>query len=441
MKTIRLLLTISLALAGEAQAQSFLTNGLVAYYPFNGNANDASGNGRNGTVVGATLVMDRFGNATSAYSFASQNDSIVVANSLHPQGQVTVTYSCWVLEPTSLVNDTVHMSIINCGFGGTVNARSELGTVRGLPIGSFAGIAYTGEGNDASTPNAVVTTNVWHHLVITKYQTNVVFYMDGKVVGSGNTQPGQNVTSSQLNIGWNGTTTWHSGEHFNGFIDDVRIYNRALSVSEVHQLYGYESQTHWDGPFQIVAGGFSWTSAKADAESRGGHLATFGTQAKWNALVNEFSSNSGIIVDAWIGGHQAAGNTWTWITGEPWTFSKWWPGDPKNSPVYDSLILCWGGTVGWANAWWNDTGPGNYEIGQFPYILEIGPRVDLIKAVKPSFSYLALGTNYQLQVSGDLNAWTNQGSPFTATNSSMVYPQYFDVDNWNSLFFRLQVTP
>jgi hypothetical protein len=67
--------------------------------------------------------------------------------------------------------------------------------------------------------------------------------------------------------------------------------------------------------------------------------------------------------------------------------------------------------------------------------------VNLIKAVKPSFSFLSLGTNYQLQVSSDLNTWTNQGSPFTATNSSMIYPQYWDVDNWSQLFFRLQVAP
>jgi hypothetical protein len=75
------------------------------------------------------------------------------------------------------------------------------------------------------------------------------------------------------------------------------------------------------------------------------------------------------------------------------------------------------------------------------YALNIGPVVSLIKAVKPSFSYLALGTNYQLQVSTDMKTWTNQGSTFTATNTSMVYPQYFDVDNWNRLFFRLQTAP
>lgn len=307
-------LAITLSLFGQAQAQTFLTNGLVAYYPFDGNANDASGNGRNGTITGTTFVPDRLNNPASAIRFASVNDNVVVGNSLHPQGEVTVTYSCWVRVFDSLQNDTVHMSIINCGFGGIVNARSELNMGRPLPIGSPFSFGYTGEGNDAApgyNTTTFVDTNVWHQIVITKYNTNLVFYIDGNVVGSANTQPGQNVTSQQLNIGWDGTTTWHSGEHFYGSLDDVRIYSRALSASEVQQLYVYES----------------------------------------------------------------------------------------------------------------------------------GPRVNLIKAVKPAFSFLTVGTNYQMQVSSDMNTWTNGGSPFTATNTSMVYPQYWDVENWGKLFFRLQVAP
>jgi hypothetical protein len=80
------------------------------------------------------------------------------------------------------------------------------------------------------------------------------------------------------------------------------------------------------------------------------------------------------------------------------------------------------------------------EVAQL-YAIESGPRVNLIKAVKPSFSYLTLTTNYQMQISADLSTWTNYGAAFTATSTNMVWPQYFDVDNWNSLFFRLQITP
>ncbi len=67
--------------------------------------------------------------------------------------------------------------------------------------------------------------------------------------------------------------------------------------------------------------------------------------------------------------------------------------------------------------------------------------MNLVKAVKPYFTGLALGTNYQLQISADITGWTNQSAPFTAPNTSMIYPQYWDVDGWNQLYFRVQVSP
>lgn len=69
------------------------------------------------------------------------------------------------------------------------------------------------------------------------------------------------------------------------------------------------------------------------------------------------------------------------------------------------------------------------------------PSVALVKAVTPSFSNIYLGINYQLQVSGDMKTWTNCGSAFTATNTTMTYTQYWNVANWNSLFFRLEAVP
>jgi hypothetical protein len=59
-----------------------LNDGLVAYYPFNGNANDKSGNGNHGTVHGATLTEDRFGNADSAYNFDGVYDYIEIKNTV-----------------------------------------------------------------------------------------------------------------------------------------------------------------------------------------------------------------------------------------------------------------------------------------------------------------------------------------------------------------------
>ncbi len=80
------------------------------------------------------------------------------------------------------------------------------------------------------------------------------------------------------------------------------------------------------------------------------------------------------------------------------------------------------------------------EIQQL-YAYESQPVVGLKQAFRPALSNLYLGTNYQLQLSADMNSWTNFGSPFTPTNSVMDYPQYFDTDIWGKLFFRLQTAP
>ena len=77
MKKLLFVLLILIVATSYAQVPSYVpTNGLVAYYPFNGNANDVSGNGNNGTVNGATLTTDRFGNANSAFSFNNNNISV-----------------------------------------------------------------------------------------------------------------------------------------------------------------------------------------------------------------------------------------------------------------------------------------------------------------------------------------------------------------------------
>src|SRR5437879_4130564 len=98
MKTTKLLfVTFALALGVlfQAQAQSWLTNGLVAYYPFNGNANDESANGRNGIVQGATLATDRFGVPSSAYRFDDVDDGIRIGDS-PVTNQMTI--AAWIFK-------------------------------------------------------------------------------------------------------------------------------------------------------------------------------------------------------------------------------------------------------------------------------------------------------------------------------------------------------
>lgn len=106
-----------LALLGmifEVEAQNSLTNGLVIYYPFTGNADDASGNGHNGTVYGATLAPDRFGQPNQAYHFDG-NSRIFVANSVLVSGSA-ITLAAWIKS------DMVSSNWMNVISSGTQNS-------------------------------------------------------------------------------------------------------------------------------------------------------------------------------------------------------------------------------------------------------------------------------------------------------------------------------
>ena len=96
-KTLQLTLVLFFfgTLSVSLQAQ-IPTDSLVAYYPFNGNANDESGNGNDGVVNGATLTTDRFGNVNSAYSFDGVDDWINAPNSGLPDADESRTLTAWV---------------------------------------------------------------------------------------------------------------------------------------------------------------------------------------------------------------------------------------------------------------------------------------------------------------------------------------------------------
>jgi len=81
----------------HAQVPSYVpTNGLVGWWPFNGNANDESGNGNHGTVNGATLTSDIDGNANSAYSFDGISNYISTSNIPTFSNSNQITFSLWV---------------------------------------------------------------------------------------------------------------------------------------------------------------------------------------------------------------------------------------------------------------------------------------------------------------------------------------------------------
>ena len=241
--TIFLTLLTSLAvLSANAQVPSYVpTNGLVGYWPFNGNANDESGNGNNGTVNGATLTADRFGDVNKAFSFDGLNDYIFIndAPSLSITGDITI--SAWKWEDPSSNNgyhNIVTKRLVgNWGYGigvskvGSVNNELDrLVTARR----NNDGAQYESRYSDQMTVEAS-----WQHVVVTISNNLVKFFING--IDAGYSSSGGNLftipSQNQLVGVTFGDCYCNNNEEMQGMIDDIGIWNRALTADEVLALY------------------------------------------------------------------------------------------------------------------------------------------------------------------------------------------------------------
>jgi hypothetical protein len=239
-----------------------LKNGLVACYPFNGNAKDETNNGHNGTVNGATPIADRFGKTNSAYNFDG-NSFIQLANPNDFKNN-NFTYSAWVniaVEPSSdsYLNAYSVLSIGNGQVMHFVNRPTE-GLVWGFTTYNDENIGY--DINPSST--AKTTLNTWHHFVISRSATQAKIYVDGVLIATATSTLPSTATyvSSNPAVVYQATIGTRPDENniqfFNGSIDDIYIYNRVINAEEVVALYqGAKSRPCEDGviachPFLVV---------------------------------------------------------------------------------------------------------------------------------------------------------------------------------------------
>lgn len=204
-------------------------NGLVAYYPFNGNAKDESGNSHNGTVYGATLTTDRHHKANSAYEFNGINNYINTFSTFNYEYR---TISFWVnpydirktgLERNiALVQDSYENSYgsIIVFFGDNSLSMNAGGTV---PANQY----YTSN----------VVENRWYHIVLVRNGAQTLYYINGDLVSTGvSGTVGSTSNPNPFLIFGSGRTT--TVNFFSGKIDEIAIYNRALSANEINTIYG-----------------------------------------------------------------------------------------------------------------------------------------------------------------------------------------------------------
>lgn len=223
MKKIFLLLSLALTLNAYTQVPSYVpTIGLVAWWPFNGNANDESGNGNNGTVNGATLTSDRFGNSNEAYLF--NNDSLHLDSTNFALNQFSI--SAWFNTSTA----TAYYASIFSHFvsTGVPNFTGYWIGLRGDSACFFLADGTT-PGFDLKSNNTYNDGN-WHLIAGTYSSGQAKLYVDGILQNSSNYFI--NLLPSVTEIGNN-----QYSEAFHGKIDDIGIWNRALTAQEVASIY------------------------------------------------------------------------------------------------------------------------------------------------------------------------------------------------------------
>jgi len=158
--------------------------------------------------------------------------------------------------------------------------------------------------------------------------------------------------------GANQTKEWYAGDTWSNKIGSLTFKVTAND----NQSTGIS--------YQLISGSYTWHEAKADAESRGGHLATFTSQEEWSFMLNEVGSaiDTGVW---WIGAtDEVQEGRWEWVTGENWSFSNWDSGEPNNALNEDHLVT-WGveNSHRWNDYRLHDLAPDDPSV--LGYILEL----------------------------------------------------------------------
>jgi hypothetical protein len=309
----------------DAGSYNSFSTGLVAYYPFNGNANDESVYSNDGTVYGASLGPDRNGVANSSYSFDGSDDYIDMGDkSIFDAGDASSSYSYWFKTNGSQVNKYIlskYETYATNSFG--------LGTAHNSVAYSF----YIGDIHIPNSPEynaeykSESSTNDgnWHNFIVTvdKDLEVLTTFLDGikKEEISISDITGGIDNNFPLLVG-----KIVDGQNFGGDIDDIRIYNRALSAQEAAALYSTES-----GRYRVINGDFTWPEARADAESRGGRLAVLNSQEKVIAASSIIPKRSDGTNIALIGGYRI-GSELFWIDGSSVNIGlfDWTEGNPES---------------------------------------------------------------------------------------------------------------
>jgi hypothetical protein len=234
-KLIKTALSLTCLLLLSSICFSQLNVGLRAYYPFSGNSNDISGNNNNPTTTNATLTTDRFGNPNSAYLFNGTSNFIRIPNSptLNMANQISL---CTMIRVNGFYGGTCH--------GNRVIMKGDADYLSGNYLIGYDDNPFTNGGNCNTPVNPnnenfnysnglfpFIQTNRWYSVVWTYDGTTSRLYVDCVLRGVLQINITTFTNTNDLFLGCLNSPAYPYW--FNGAMDEVRIYNRALTPAEV----------------------------------------------------------------------------------------------------------------------------------------------------------------------------------------------------------------
>tara|TARA_B110000503_G_C7130005_1_gene406439 strand:+ start:209 stop:1132 length:924 start_codon:yes stop_codon:yes gene_type:complete len=197
------------------------SNGLQGWWAFNGNANDNSDNNNNGTINGAVLGADRFQNPNSAFYFNGTNSYILFSPLFNVSSAVSV--SIWLKSE----NNTGQWN----GLITTQNNNQQGFLLQENQNNHYDWTVSNGSGYYDLFSNTTIS-NGWKHLVCIVEQNSLKIYVNGVLDNSIQINPYNLNSTANLNIG-----SRYLNEYYKGFLDDIGIWNRALTQVEITALY------------------------------------------------------------------------------------------------------------------------------------------------------------------------------------------------------------
>jgi hypothetical protein len=203
---------------------------LIGYYPFCGNAKDISGNNNNGIISGAKLTNDRFGNVNSAYSFNGNQDFILIENAIKKLNTLTISgwYNSSAIQGASFVYVGINSPNLGCNGFGVGQGKGDW-----ISEGNNLHCCSSCSGGWRSADFELPAINTWNHFSLTKLEDEYCVYINGKLIKKFSAPNESNIT----NLIFLGAASSLGDYSFQGILDDIAIYNRALNEGEIKQIF------------------------------------------------------------------------------------------------------------------------------------------------------------------------------------------------------------